>query len=73
VKYLWETFGESTPPSLNDHIARGIAGGRSWARRCSGWPARCSSAAARSRRGSPTTPWPTDFPGSPVSNDTRAR
>jgi hypothetical protein len=24
--YLWETFGEKTPPSLNDHIASGIAG-----------------------------------------------
>jgi hypothetical protein len=23
---LWETFGETTPPSLNDHIASGIAG-----------------------------------------------
>src|SRR5213594_779708 len=24
--YLWETFGETTPPSLNDHIASGIGG-----------------------------------------------
>jgi Domain of unknown function (DUF3943) len=24
--YLWETFAEKTPPSLNDHIASGIAG-----------------------------------------------
>ncbi len=23
---LWETFGETTPPSLNDHIASGIGG-----------------------------------------------
>src|SRR5882762_108898 len=24
--YLWETFGETTPPSLNDHINSGIGG-----------------------------------------------
>src|SRR2546427_5798735 len=24
--YLWETFGEKTPPSLNDHINSGIGG-----------------------------------------------
>jgi len=24
--YLWETFGETTPPSINDHVASGIGG-----------------------------------------------
>jgi hypothetical protein len=24
--FLWETYGETTPPSLNDHVASGIAG-----------------------------------------------
>ena len=24
--FLWETYGETTPPSINDHVASGIAG-----------------------------------------------
>jgi hypothetical protein len=36
--FLWETYGENTPPSTNDQIASGIAGSF-FGERSSGWPA----------------------------------
>jgi hypothetical protein len=41
--FLWETAGETTPPSINDYPRP--SAGASWASRRSGWPACCSGGA----------------------------